>query len=259
MLKVGGAAQSSRVLVTAGRLEEPDPHTQPRHDLFHAVPQHQGCRAGGAGDSACRHGHDRRLRGRCWQTAIADVGPAGTDKGDGGRFLILPPDHVGGGYPTASSHCHRRHISRLRCCARTIAAPPIRHRQRGGVRETRSGVSTLGGGRATTDRIHRRDRCLVRRDDPATMRGFSMRLNSIVQTEPWLTRDKSMVEHVENHRHRKGTTVYAGRQDATDLQSSRPTRRMRGLRTGWKRRTCRRPTSTDGHWPCRPPTRSSRE
>lgn len=30
-----------------------------------------------------------------WQTALEDVGPAGADKGAGGRYLILPPDHPG--------------------------------------------------------------------------------------------------------------------------------------------------------------------
>src|SRR6516164_5217027 len=30
-----------------------------------------------------------------WQTALTDVGPAGTDKGVGGKYLILPPDHTG--------------------------------------------------------------------------------------------------------------------------------------------------------------------
>src|SRR5271155_5859441 len=29
----------------------------------------------------------------CWQTAIEDVGPAGVDKGKGGKYLILPPGH----------------------------------------------------------------------------------------------------------------------------------------------------------------------
>jgi hypothetical protein len=49
-----------------------------------------------------------------WQCAIADVGPAGTDAGKGGKYLILPPDHEGpvpDGYlpmpspPTADSRC----------------------------------------------------------------------------------------------------------------------------------------------------------
>jgi len=29
----------------------------------------------------------------CWQTAIEDVGPAGVDKGEGGKYLILPPGY----------------------------------------------------------------------------------------------------------------------------------------------------------------------
>src|SRR5207245_9604891 len=28
-----------------------------------------------------------------WQTAIEDVGPAGVDKGKGGKYLLLPPDY----------------------------------------------------------------------------------------------------------------------------------------------------------------------
>ena len=36
-----------------------------------------------------------------WQCALEDVGPAGVDKGQGGKYLILPPGHEGrvpGGY-----------------------------------------------------------------------------------------------------------------------------------------------------------------
>ncbi len=29
----------------------------------------------------------------CWQAALEDVGPAGVDKREGGRYLILPPDY----------------------------------------------------------------------------------------------------------------------------------------------------------------------
>jgi hypothetical protein len=29
----------------------------------------------------------------CWQAAIEDVGPAGVDKGKGGKYLILPPNY----------------------------------------------------------------------------------------------------------------------------------------------------------------------
>jgi hypothetical protein len=30
-----------------------------------------------------------------WQATIADVGPSGVDKGDGGKYLLLPPDYSG--------------------------------------------------------------------------------------------------------------------------------------------------------------------
>ena len=30
-----------------------------------------------------------------WQTALEDVGPAGVDKGKGGKYLILPPGYKG--------------------------------------------------------------------------------------------------------------------------------------------------------------------
>ncbi|HKV20270.1 MAG TPA: DUF1254 domain-containing protein, partial [Mycobacterium sp.] len=46
----------------------------------------------------------------CWQTAIADVGVAGVDKGAGGRYLILPPDHadrVPDGYIPAPSPTYK--------------------------------------------------------------------------------------------------------------------------------------------------------
>lgn len=41
-----------------------------------------------------------------WQAALEDVGPAGADKGKGGKYLILPPDHKGelpNGYITLQS------------------------------------------------------------------------------------------------------------------------------------------------------------
>src|SRR6187401_1422270 len=31
----------------------------------------------------------------CWQTPLEDVGPAGVDKGKGGKYLILPPGYKG--------------------------------------------------------------------------------------------------------------------------------------------------------------------
>src|SRR5580693_7203226 len=45
----------------------------------------------------------------CWQTAIEDVGPAGVDKGKGGKYLILPPgyqDKIPAGYIALQSYTY---------------------------------------------------------------------------------------------------------------------------------------------------------
>ena len=44
-----------------------------------------------------------------WQREILGIGPTGHDKGTGGEFLLLPPDHRGGvpdGYMTAKSQTY---------------------------------------------------------------------------------------------------------------------------------------------------------
>ena len=42
-----------------------------------------------------------------WQTPLEDVGPAGVDKGKGGKYLILPPGYTGT-VPMATSRCRRQ-------------------------------------------------------------------------------------------------------------------------------------------------------
>ena len=44
-----------------------------------------------------------------WQREIAGIGPTGRDKGKGGKFLLLPPDHAGevpDGFITAKSQTY---------------------------------------------------------------------------------------------------------------------------------------------------------
>src|SRR5262245_62823038 len=44
-----------------------------------------------------------------WQHQIMDIGPTGADKGQGGKFLLLPPDHdrpVPDGYFTAKAQTY---------------------------------------------------------------------------------------------------------------------------------------------------------
>ena len=139
----------------------------------------------------------------CWQTAIEDVGPAGADKGDGGRYLVLPPDHAGDapdGYIPLRSPTYQS-FALLRSNYRSAADADIA--DCGRLRETRSGLSTFGGGRPAADHIHRRDRRLVRRDHPLRRPVFRF-------AEPHRA-DRAVADprqgddrHAEDDRHREG-------------------------------------------------------
>ena len=50
-----------------------------------------------------------------WQTAIEDVGPAGVDKGKGGKYLILPPGYTGK-IPRDTFRCPHPFIPGMRSC-----------------------------------------------------------------------------------------------------------------------------------------------
>ena len=54
----------------------------------------------------------------CWQAALEDVGPAGVDKGKGGKYLILPPGYTAQ-YPRATSRCRRIPIRAMPSCGRS--------------------------------------------------------------------------------------------------------------------------------------------
>ena len=156
----------------------------------------------------------------CWQTAIDDVGPAGADKGEGGRYLVLPPDHLG----RCPRRLHRIAVADISVlCAAALELSQRsrrRHRRRGGVRETRSGLSALGGGRPATDHIHRRDRRLVRRDHPLRRAVFRC-------AEPHRA-DRAVADPrqgdgrlTQDDRHREGQAVHPERQGTPDLGGSR--------------------------------------
>ena len=91
-----------------------------------------------------------------WQTAIEDVGPAGVDKGKGGKYLILPP-----GYkekvPRATSPC-RLPLPELRHSA---LQPCDRQCRRCGegrcLWQAGQGLSVRVRGEAAGDRLRRRD------------------------------------------------------------------------------------------------------
>ena len=111
-----GGVQPGRLLVAPADLEEPDADAQPRHDLPHALLQH---RMSAPSCWRSRPPDEGSITGSIddgWQTALEDVGPAGVDKGAGGKYLILPPGHQGS-VPPGYIVLRSRHLCGLRPAA----------------------------------------------------------------------------------------------------------------------------------------------
>ncbi|WP_241177748.1 DUF1254 domain-containing protein [Mycolicibacterium nivoides] len=98
-----------------------------------------------------------------WQEALEDVGPAGVDKGAGGKYLILPPGFDGEVparlHPDAIGDVHR-----IRGAA--VQHRIERRRRRRGGRRVRQADQGLSAVRSGTDVLRRRVGCVVRQHDP---------------------------------------------------------------------------------------------
>jgi hypothetical protein len=133
----------------------------------------------------------------CWQAAIEDVGPGGVDKGKGGKYLFLPPGFdkakVPAGYIAMPSITYRgyallrsvlrsgsdEHVAKAVAYAKRVKLYPLS--QAASPPETKfvdaSGVefdSTI----------------------PYDPRFFES-LNEMVQAEPWLERDRAMIDQLK--------------------------------------------------------------
>ena len=97
-----------------------------------------------------------------WQAALEDVGPAGVDKGKGGKYLILPPgykDKVPDGYIVLAS----RHLPGLRTAAfQSCEWQRCRRRQGRRLRQADQVLSARTSGQSSGYEICRCDRCRVR-------------------------------------------------------------------------------------------------
>jgi hypothetical protein len=132
----------------------------------------------------------------CWQTAIEDVGPAGVDKGKGGKYLILPPgykDPIPPGYipmpsPTYEGYALLR--SNLRGSSETDVAKAVAYGKR--VRFYPLSQAAHPPDTQFFDAID----VIFDATIPYDMRFFQS-LDRVVQIEPWLTRDKVMIDQLK--------------------------------------------------------------
>lgn len=126
-----------------------------------------------------------------WQNALADVGLAGEDKGKGGKYLILPPGYKGTppeGYIVLESETYRGFVI-LRSNFKSRSPEDIKAAVDHGKKVR---IYPLGGDPESTVFVDMNDKPF-----DATIpydASFYELLARFIQAEPWLTRDKAMID-----------------------------------------------------------------
>ena len=131
-----------------------------------------------------------------WQTALEDVGPAGVDKGKGGKYLILPPgykDKVPDGYVALPSETYTGFVI-LRSNLKSGSDADITKAVAYGKRVKFYPLSQAANP-PTTKFVDAID-VLFDSTIPYDVRFFET-LDRFVQREPWLTRDKVMIDQLK--------------------------------------------------------------
>ncbi len=133
----------------------------------------------------------------CWQTAIEDVGPAGVDKGKGGKYLILPPgykDKVPPDYIPMQSETFQSYAllrSNLKSSSDADIANAVAYGKR-----IKVYLLSQAAHPPDTQFIDAID-VVFDATIPYDMRFFQS-LDRVVQIEPWLTRDKVMIDQLKS-------------------------------------------------------------
>jgi hypothetical protein len=139
----------------------------------------------------------------CWQTAIEDVGPAGVDQGKGGKYLILPPDYKGkipDGYipmPSGNNSNYALLRSILRSGSETDIAKAVAYAKR--IKLYPLSQAANPPSTVFVDVIDDIYDATI----PYDLR-FYESLDRMVQSEPWLTRDKAMIDQLRTLGIQKG-------------------------------------------------------
>lgn len=143
-----------------------------------------------------------------WQTAIEDIGPAGVDKGKGGKYLILPPnykDAIPLGYIPMPSSTYTGYAI-LRSNLTDASANDIKRAIDYGKKVKIYPLSEADNPPATTfvDLIDMSFGNTIQYN----VHFFEV-LNQFVQREPWLTRDLAMIDQLKTIGIEKGKTFQA--------------------------------------------------
>lgn len=129
----------------------------------------------------------------CWQMALEDVGPAGLDKGKGGKYLILPPGYAGKvptGYLPLQSSTFQSYAL-LHSILKSGSEDDIAKAVSYGMRIKVYPLSQAAHPPETqfVDMLE----IVFDSTIPYDLRFFQS-LNRMLQYEPWLVRDKAMID-----------------------------------------------------------------
>jgi hypothetical protein len=131
----------------------------------------------------------------CWQAALEDVGPAGVDNGKGGKCLILPPNYkekIPDGYIPMPSNNFQGYAL-LRSILQTGGDAGVAKAVAYAKRIKLYPLSKAANPPATS--FIDASEVVFEANIPYNARFFDS-LNRMVQSEPWLTRDKAMIDQL---------------------------------------------------------------
>jgi len=146
-----------------------------------------------------------------WQMPIEDVGVAGVDKGKGGKYLILPPDYKGkvpDGYiamPASTYQTYALLRSNVKDDSDAGIAKAVNY-----AKQIKLYPLSQASKVPPTKFVDAID-VLFDANIPYDLRFFES-LNRIVQTEPWLTRDKAMIDTLKTIGIEKGKSFKPNKQ-----------------------------------------------
>jgi hypothetical protein len=155
----------------------------------------------------------------CWQMALEDVGPVGVDKGKGGKYLILPPgykDKTPEGYIALPSGTYQG-FALLRSILKSRDAAQIAKAVEYGKRIKLYPLSAASNPPKTTfvDAIN----VVVTGVIPYDARFFQS-LDRMVQSEPWIERDRAMINPLKSLGIEKGQPFQPDDKTADILKSA---------------------------------------
>ena len=181
----------------------------PNPDAIYLMPFYDTTeRTRGPRNPACRRRFDHRLHRRRLAVRDRRRRSGGYDAGKGGKYLILPPDYRGLGSRRLYLHDSPTYCGYALLRSNLDERQRLRHRRRRRLRQAGQVLSAGSGDeRRTTTFVDAAD-VLFDATIPYDATFFEA-LDRRVQAEPWLTRDKAMIDTLKTDRHREGQTLHA--------------------------------------------------